>query len=66
MGKYVLFTYFGNYAITPLSNYKSQIMDGNAVAKFKRADGFTSVAIVLDYIQKYYSIPLENIIVKAD
>ena len=66
MGKYVLFSYFGNYAITTIDNYKAQIMDGNALAKFKNAYGFSSVDIVLDYIKKYYNIPLENIIVKAD
>lgn len=66
MEKYVLFSYFGNYAITTTSNYNAEIMDGNAVAKFKRLNGFSSIDIVLDYIKKYYNIPLENIIVKAE
>lgn len=65
-GKYVLFSYFGNYGLTTADNYKAQIMDGNAVTKFKFKDGFTNARIVLNYIKEYFNIPEENIIVKAD
>ena len=58
----VVYESFDGFSATSLRNYKSYVMDAHKVMHFKTANGFKTMADVLDYMCTYLGFTDEDFV----
>lgn len=62
--KYIIKQEGSNFVMTTEENERAYISNARNVWRFYKHEGFTSIEDVMDYVEKYFNIARENIIVK--
>lgn len=58
--QYIIYGQKGMYRMTTLQNYERYVQNAREINYF---DDFDTIDEVLEYVKKYFSIPIENIII---
>lgn len=53
MSKFALYATFDGFAVTPLRNYQSYVMDANKVLHMRKRDGFNTYSDCIEYLCTY-------------
>lgn len=62
--KYVLHKVLEHYEMTEEENFNAVIINANKILKFKKSEGFETPDDCLEYVDKYFDISKNDVIVK--